>query len=225
MRLRGRAYVTQVPAAHFGCCVLMALLVVFAVWPPPTEEDMLPPGDGLLIYSYASILFAIAFLLLFSRHILNLWNGFLAAPLLLALIGCVTLAHARSLSPPVTTYSSALIPLMICALPMMMSSTDLWLDCRSVLRYLLFVFCLASFCHLAWQLGHLAGIEAYPSLEQTFTFCFAMLLSGVTGRKLILAVVTLGTIASLALRPTSTLFVGAALSWGVIIAYRFGMRQ
>ena len=225
MRFRDQAYITQQPVVHFACCALAVLLIVFAVWPPPIEEKMLPPGDGLLTYTYAFVLFAIAFLLLFSRHVLNRWNRFLAAPLFLALIGCVALIHARSITPPITTYSSALIPLMICALPMMVPTTDVWLDCRIISKFLSFVFCLASFCHLAWQFVHLAGIDVYPSLEQTFTFCFAMLLCGFTGRKTLLGFVTLGAIASLALRPTSTFFIGVVLSSCVIIAYWLGIRR
>ncbi len=225
MKARGTAYVSQLPAARFACCLFTVLLVVFALWPPPTEEDMLPLGDGFLTYSYAFLVFTVALLLLFSRHVLNWSNGFLAAPLLLSVISCVALVHARSISPPVTTYSSALIPLMICALPVLVSSTDIQLDCRIVSRFLLFIFCLASFCHLAWQLSRLVGIEVYPSLEQTFTFCFAMLLTGFSGRKFLLTLLMLGAFASIALRPTSTLFVGAVLSLGAVVAHRLGIRR
>jgi hypothetical protein len=225
MRFRGRAYVTRVPAVHFACSILALFLVIFAVWPPPTEEDMVPLGDGALTYSYTLVIFVIAFLLLFSRHVLNRSNGFLFAPLLLALIGCVALMTGRAVSPQVTTYSSALIPLMLCALPIMISPTDIWLDCPTICRFMLFVLCLASFGHLAWQFSHLLGVPVFPSLEQTFTFCFAMLLTGFAGRKRLLAAITLGAVASLALRPTSTLFISTAFSLGAILVYRLRARR
>ena len=186
---------------------------------------MLPFGDGVLTYSYAFILFGIALLLVISRHTLNWSNGFLAAPFVLALIGCIALIHARSLSPPPTTYSSALIPLLICALPVMVERTDIWLDCRAITKFLLFAFVLTSFCHLAWQFSSLAGVEVYPSLEQTFTFCFVIVLTGLAGREIMLMLVCLGVISSLAIRPTSTLFVGATVSLAFVVAYRFRMRR
>ena len=225
MKFRGSTYVTQIPAVHFACCALGLMLLVFAVWPPPTEEDMLPLGDVLLTYGYTLTLFIIALSLVFSRHVLNWSNGFLSAPLLLSLISCVALIHARSMSPMVTTYSSALIPFIICALPMMISTTDFWLDCRTISKFLLFVFCLTSFSHLAWQFSSLMGVTVYPSLEQTFTFCFAMLLAGFARRYVLLTLVTVGAIASLALRPTSTLFIGIALAMAAIVAYRMGSRR
>ncbi len=225
MTLRLTAFVTRLRVVNSAFAAVALALIVFALWPPAFNPDLSPPGVGLLNYAYAAMLFAIFASTLATRGIVNLSQSFLLAPLILSLIGVASLAHVWIVNPDITTYSSALIPLLICALPILVSSDDVTIDHDTMLKFILFLLCLASFFHFFWQILEAGGIPVTPGHEQTFVFCFLVLLSGFLRRKTTLALTLLAIGVSLALRPTSTLLGCTMLSLGAILADRLGFRR
>jgi hypothetical protein len=188
---------------------------------------------------YVKYLFALSLLLGFVLVALtgaiNLSSPFLVAPLTLAAIGGISLSYSTLVAPEMSTYSSALIPLVVTAIPLFIRNSATRTHSRVVAEYLFRIFGLASVCHLLWQavsgfLGWEELVTYYgwvraPSHDGTIAFVYLMLLSSLFRRNLMFCLSVGLIVLSLALRPTSTLVFASFFASMAVILHRLRLRR
>jgi hypothetical protein len=209
-------------AAPFRMTSLFVLLFVVT---PHIGQPMI-----YLKYCYAGGLLLGFVLLALSASGINLRPRFPVAALVLSMLGCFSLAYSTLAAPGTNTYASALIPLLLVAMPLLIGKNAAAADSTEVARYLFAIFSIGALVYVAWQgvgrfLGWDEGIDYYgwmefPWLTGTTPLVFLMLLSGLLRRPLLL-LSSVGLVAlSLMLRPTSTLAFGAGFALAFVFCYR-----
>jgi hypothetical protein len=209
---------------------IASFFVLFYVVMPQLAE----PASSLMKY-----LFVIAevpcFALLAMTRPINLSPLFPLGLLLLFVMGCLSLFYSTFLEPGTTTYSSALIPLIITTMPLLIATGAARTNSEMATRYLVGIFTTAAFFHVFWQaLANLLGweeLETYygwllaPLINGTIVLVFVLILSGLFRRNrlffLSLALIGLDEV----LRPTSTLAFGTLFAIAVIALHRLGLHR
>jgi hypothetical protein len=198
-----------------------AFLVFFAL-NPPLDFGPAYVGSPLVKYCFAAFVVLSVGMLLLQHMVFNYSQLTLVFPFALCLMGLGSLGYAFLLRPGTTTYASALIPMLLCSLPLFIPSAR-WMDLpadRSV-ELMIRLFALAAILHLSWQVLEAAGMPLVPSHERTFIILFLMIVSSYCGIwrwfAASLALVTL----SLILRPSSTLAFGSIFALVSIGIYRY----
>jgi hypothetical protein len=149
--------------------------------------------------------------------------------------GSVAFAYSIVLAPGTTTYSTALIPLIGVAMPLLIATRATHTDGAHVTEYLLAIFGIAAVAHVLWQmvlalLGWSEGQAYYgwfavPWASGSTVLVFLMILSGLCRRNLTLALSIALIGLSLALRPESTLAVSAAVAAVLVVTHRLRSRR
>jgi hypothetical protein len=183
---------------------------------------------------FAKYLLAIALVLCFAllavtRPRINRSPLFPLAALLLSMVGGISFAYSLFVAPGMGTYASALIPLVVAAIPLLIDTHMIRTDGYAATEYLFSILGIAAFFHVLWdvvQIG-LTGNEnpfpgwlAPPSKSSGMVIVFFMLLCGLFRRNLllILSVALVGV--SELLAPTSTLAFLTMFAAGVIVLHR-----
>jgi hypothetical protein len=168
-------------------------------------------------------------LLAMTRPRLNPSPLFPLAPLLLSIAGGISFARSIFVDPGTSTYSSALIPLIVAAIPLLVATRTVRTDGAVVTEYLFSIFGLAALFHVLWQVA-LPGwsdngwFEA-PSKSSGLVIVFFMLLCGLFRRNLllVLSVALIGV--SELMAPTSTLAFLMMFAAAVIVLHRLRFRR
>jgi hypothetical protein len=187
---------------------------------------------GVLMFCFA--------LLAVTRRI-NLSPLLPLASLLLAALGTISLVYSTFVAPGTTTYSSALIPLIITAMPLLIGHDATQVRSDAVIQYLVAVTCLGALCHVLWQVVsiELGWIESgtflrtstssawlqAPGHTSTIPIVYLMVLSGLLRRSTLLTLAVVLLSLSVMLRPTSTGVFTALFASGVIILHRLRLRR
>ena len=189
---------------------------------------------------FAKYLLAIAmtlcFVLLAAAHSrINLSPRFPMALLLLSVLGGIAFVYSIFIAPGTSTFSSALIPLIGVAIPLLIATRATWTDGAAATEYLFWIYGVAGLCHVIWQivtnfLGWSEGLPYYgwfavPYASASMVLVYLMILSGLRRRNLLLALSIALIALSLLLRPSSTLAVSVTAAAAVIVSYRLGMRR
>src|SRR6185437_11679438 len=184
-----------------------AFLIFFAL-NPPLDFGPAYVGSPLVKYCFAAFVVLSLGMLLLQHMVFNYSQLTLVFPFVLCLMGLGSLGYSLLLRPGTTTYASALVPMLLCSLPLFIPSAR-WIDLRADKTVeLLRLFALTATLHLAWQLLEAAGMPLVPSHERTFIILFLMIVSSYGGMWRWFAVSLLLVTLSLALRPSSTLAFG-----------------
>ncbi|MBV9247852.1 MAG: hypothetical protein JO227_01205, partial [Acetobacteraceae bacterium] len=214
--------------APFRIAAIFVLLYI------ATPQFITDPVAIDLKYLLAALLMG-CFAWLGATRAINLSPAFLLAPLLLTVFGGISLAYSTFVSPGTSTYSSALIPLVIVAMPLLIANATARTDGPHVARYLIALCCVAAVCHVMWQvIAHVLGWEDGETYygwlqgrghEGTLMIVNLMVLAGLFRRRALLALSILLGGLSLLLRPTSTLVFASAFAAGVITLDRLRLRK
>lgn len=207
---------------------LAAFFVVLYVITPQFAE----PVSNYLKYLFAALLM-LCFAGLAATRRMNRAPGFLFAPLILAAIGCVSLAYSMFIAT--TTYSSALIPLIIVAMPLLVSNRAALTDSAHIARYLMVLCSVAAVAHVLWQGvatvlrweddGVYYGFLMARGHTGTIMIVNLMIVSGLFRRRKLFALSILLAGVSLVLRPTSTLVFVALFAVGLVVLDRLRFRN
>jgi hypothetical protein len=160
---------------------------------------------------------------------------FLLAPLLLSILGSIAFAYSIFATQDLSTFSSALIPLIGIATPMLITTHATATDGVVATKYVLALFSIAGVCHVSWQMvAHLLGWSegnvyydwfAVPHASASILLVYLMILAGLYRRRLLLALSVALVGLSLALRPSSTLASSALVAALIIMAHRLQLRR
>jgi hypothetical protein len=144
-------------AAPFKLTAFFILLYVVA----PTFAD---PVDTYLKY-LLSFQLVLCFALLAGTRRINFSPPFLLAPALLTVFGCASFAYSIFLKPGTTTWSSALIPLIVTAIPLLIADNAARTDSARMARYLIVLYSVAALGMVFWQAvqASLGGEDALTS--------------------------------------------------------------
>jgi hypothetical protein len=198
---------------------LSSFFVLFYVVVPPLREG---PGDQVAKYLLAIPLMLCFLLLAVTRQRINRSPLFPLAPLLLSVAGCIAFANSIFVAPGTGTYSSALIPLISAAIPLLIATHATQADGAVVTEYLFTVFGLAAFFHVLWLVA--AWVTDYwvtpPFKALGVLIVFFMILCGLFRRNLllVLSVALIGF--SELLEPTSTVAFLTMFAVAVILLHR-----
>lgn len=212
----------------------MSALVLFYVIMPGLASG------GEILETSVKYLLAIGLTLCFAliavtRLRINLSPLFPLAPLLLSVLGGISFAFSIFIAPGTTTASSALIPMIVAGIPLLIDTPATWTDGAAATRYLRTIFGIAALCHVLWQVqARLSGWEEASvhygeftviSASSSFVIVFFMILCGLFRQYRLLAVsVTLIAFSEL-LRPSSTLAFLTMFAAAVIGSSWLGFRR
>jgi hypothetical protein len=188
------------------------------------------------VSQFAKYLLAIGLTLCFAllamtRPRLNLSPLFPLAPLLLSIAGGISFARSIFVDPGTGTYSSALIPLIVAAIPLLIATRTIRTDGAVVTEYLFSIFGLAALFHVLWLWlivergwSNDGWFEA-PSKSSGLVIIFFMLLCGLFRRNLllVLSVALIGF--SELVAATSTLAFLMMFAAVVIVLHRLRFRR
>jgi hypothetical protein len=215
---------TTLDAAPFS--IISFFMLFYAVAP------FLGTAASSIKYLFTALQMSCFALLVVARQRVNLSPLFPVAALLLAVAGGISLTYSIALAPGTTSYASALIPLIVAAIPLVIPSNASWADGAAVTEYLFRIFGVASLFHVLWQAADysLGLTEKDPAQYSRFVVASTMLvdfmiLAGLfrRGRLLALSIAVIGL--SLALRPSSTLGFSAIFATAVVALYRLRYRR
>jgi hypothetical protein len=209
---------------HALVLLLGGFLVLFSL-NPPVDVGVTAVGVAWIKYTFAAVFVGMGVALVVQYRVLNYAQLVLLLPLVLSAIGVVSLAATQFLHPGTTTYASALIPLIVCALPLFIPSGRLRVDGHAMLSLLIRMFGGAASLHLVWQVGAAVGAPIDPSHERTFIILFLMVLSGFGGSARWFVASLVLVAASEALRPSSTLALGSGVVLLSVLLYRAGYKR
>jgi hypothetical protein len=198
-------------------------VLIYVVVPPLREG----PGVQVAKYLLAIPLMLCFVLLAVTRQRINRSPLFPLAPLLLSTAGCIAFANSIFVAPGTGTYSSALIPLIIAAIPLLIATHATQADGAVMTEYLFKVFGLASFFHVLWLVA--AWVTDYwvtpPFKSLGMLIVFYMILCGLFRRNLLL-VLSIALIGfSELLEPTSTVAFLTMFAVAVILLHRLRFRR
>jgi len=203
---------------------LSSFFVLIYVVVPPLREG---PGVQVAKYLLAIPLMLCFVLLSVTRQRINRSPLFPLAPLLLSMAGCIAFANSIFVAPGTGTYSSALIPLIMAAIPLLIATHATQADGAVVTEYLFRVFGLAAFFHVLWLVA--ASVTDYwvtpPFKSLGVLIVFFMILCGLFRRNLllVLSVALIGF--SELLEPTSTVAFLTMFAVAVILLHRLRFRR
>lgn len=192
-------------------------------------------AEGLSIYlkyAFAAAVTTCIALIAMAHQRINLSPLFPLAALILSVLGAFSFLYSILVAPGTSTYSSALIPLIVVALPLLIASHGTRIDGGAVTEYLFKLFGLASLVHVLLQLADFALglIEAGSYMEQRYFMAAMvlvnfMILCGLFLRNLllVLSIALIGL--SLVIRPSSMLAFSAMFAAGIIILHRLRCRR
>lgn len=210
-----------IPAAARGLSTrtLVRAISVFLVF--YAVAATLGPVGNYAKYLFTAVVVASAALLAVEHRMLNVAARFPLAQFVLFTLGVFSFTRSILVPNNVTTYSSALIPLLVVAAPMLIPRADIRLDAGAAILYLERILGLAAVFHVLWQIAGVLDFDLAPSHERTFLLVFFLVLVGMR-RKAVASSLALALIlASLALRPSSTLAFASTLAILGILAFRW----
>jgi hypothetical protein len=214
--LRGLA----MPAAARGLSTRALIRAISAFLVFYAAVATLGPVGNYAKYLFTAIVIASAALLAVEHRILNVAARFPLAQFALFALGVFSFTRSVLVPNNVTTYSSALIPLLVIAAPMLIPRADIRLDAGAALLYLERILGLAAFCHVLWQVAGALYPDVSPSHERTFILVFFFVLAGLRRKAFAFSAALALILASLALRPSSTLAFASTLAILGILAFR-----
>jgi hypothetical protein len=211
--------------------VITFFVLYYALAPGYSDPDA--PVGNFLNYLFAILLLPCVALIAVARQRINLPPLFPVAPLLLSVVGCISLAYSTVAAPGTTTYASALIPLIIAAIPLLIPTQAVRTDSTAATEYLFKIFGVFSLFHVLWQMpDYLFGFdEADPrhfarhASSGATMLVYFMILSGLFRRNLLLALSIALIGLSMVLRPTSTGGFAAIFAIALIVLYRLQYRR
>jgi hypothetical protein len=191
--------------------MITAILLPFYTIAPGNHDDN-AYGAALLFLKYVFAMFFLSWfaLIALTRQRINTSPLFPLAALALSVAGVFSFTYSIAVEPGTTTYSSALIPLIFAALPLVIPTEAPRVDGVAVAEYLFRIFGIAAIFHVLWYvvdyalgLGE-ADPGSYVGIAPAFAPVCFMMLCGMFRRKILLAL-SIGLIGlSLVLRPSST---------------------
>jgi hypothetical protein len=208
---------------------ITSVLVLFYVVAPGNNDpnpNLYGAALDLMKYLFAMLCIAWFGLLALTRQRINRSPLFPLAALALSVAGVFSFIYSIAVEPGTTTYASALIPLIIIALPLVIPTRATITDAETAIKYLIHICGLASLFHVLWLVVNYATgmTEADPNNYNTIAFVSApfgfMILSGLFRRNLLLAssIALIG--ASIIIRPSSTWGFTALFAAVVVVLYR-----
>lgn len=193
---------------------ISAFLVFYAV------AAWLGPLDSYAKYLFTAIVVVSAALLAVEHRVLNVAARFPLAQFALFALGVFSFTRSVLIPNDVTTYSSALIPLLVVAAPMLIPRDDIRFDAGAAFLYLERIIGLAAVSHVLWQVAGALDPDISPSHERTFLLVFFLVLAGLRRKAVAFSLALALILASLALRPSSTLAFASTLAILGILAFR-----
>jgi hypothetical protein len=215
--------------------VITSILVLFYAMAPGNNDpnpNLYGAVSNLLKYAFATLLIGSFALLAIVRQRINPSPLFPLSALALSVAGVASFTYSIAVAPGTTTYASALIPLLVAALPLVIPTRATHADAVATTEYLFRITVIAAIFHVLWFLvDYASGLtDADPGSYQSHTFiavspvCF-MILSGLFRRNVLL-VISVGLIVlSVLLRPSSTTLFVTIFATAVIVFYRLQCRR
>jgi hypothetical protein len=207
--------------------MIISILILFYAMAPGNHDDN-GYGAALQLMKYMFAIFFLSWfaLLALTRQRINTSPLFPLAALALSVAGVFSFTYSIAVEPGTTTYSSALIPLILLALPLVIRTLATQADGATVAKYLFRIIGISAIFHVLWYLvDYASGISeadpgSYTGIAPAFAPVCLMILSGLFRRKILLAI-SVGLIGlSLVLRPSSTTGFIAIFATAVIVLYR-----
>jgi hypothetical protein len=222
------AFRSDLEAAPFRILASFALLYVLT-------PQLFGAAEWVPKYLFACG-FALGFCVLALAHQrLILAPRFLLAPLLLSILGGVAFAYSIFAAPGINTYSSALIPMIGIAMPLLITPRATVTNVAAVSEYVFSFFLIAGLSHVFWQvvtnlLGWSEDTAYYgwfgvPHASTTVLLVYLMVPAGLFRRNLMLAVSVALIGLSLVIRPSSTLVFTTIFAAVFILAHRLRWRR
>lgn len=220
-----RPRVPRSPGATLAKFTVCGFAIFFSIFPALGEAAWLESSAAILKYTFSASLWLSVTLLVSQYGKVNYFPSFLAAPLLLSIIGLVAFLGLHLLSPGRTSYGSALIPLLVCAVPMFVPSSETEIDPARSIHFYTLLLLAASLSHLVWQAVFvvLQGDDTLLSHERTFVMVALMIVAGFRGSWILFALSLCLIGGSTILRPSSTLAAGASVALLAVAVYRVGL--
>jgi hypothetical protein len=212
---------------------LTSFFVLIYVVMPPLAPDA--PVGQLAKYVLAIALMLCFALLAVTRLRINPSPLFPLAALLLSVAGGISLAHSIFIAPGTNTYSSALIPMIVAAIPLLIATRTIRTDGATATKYVFRIFAVAALCHVLWQVG--AGLVGWteggvyyggvtvPYASASLVIVFFMILCGLFRRNLLLVLSVALVGVSELLRPSSTLAFLTMFAAAIILLHRLRFRR
>jgi hypothetical protein len=199
-------------------------VLIYVVMPYLAHEG---PVAQFMKYLLSTALMLCFALLAVARQRINPSPLFPLAALLLSMAGCAAFANSIVIAPGMNTYSSALIPLIIAAIPLVIATRATRTDGAVVTEYLFSIFGIAAFLHVLWMA--VSWVEDYaimpPSKAGGVVIVFFMLLCGLFRRNLLLLLSVALVGFSELLEPGSTLAFLTMFAVAVILLHRLRFRR
>src|SRR6185437_12039849 len=209
-----------IPAAARGLSTRALIRAISAFLVFYAAVATLGPVGNYAKYLFTAIVIASAALLAVEHRILNVAARFPLAQFALFALGVFSFTRSVLVPNNVTTYSSALIPLLVIAAPMLIPRADIRLDAGAALLYLERILGLAAFCHVLWQVAGALYPDVSPSHERTFILVFFFVLAGLRRKSFAFSAALALILASFALRASSTLSFACTIAFLPIFAFR-----
>jgi hypothetical protein len=209
--------------------IATALLIFYAVAPA------VGPLAFYLKYLFTASILICCLFLIAARQRLCLWPAFLLGPCLLSMIGAVSFASTFAAAGG-NTYSSALIPLIVVAVPMFVPALDSKVDAARIVIFLVCVFATAATLHVFWQLvgsglalsesNRTGSVSAFGPryAVSANVIVYLALVAGIFHRTSLLGLALFLAVVSLLIRPSSTLGFTIVFAVTAIAAHRIGLR-
>jgi hypothetical protein len=208
--------------------IISILVLFFAIAPGDNDPNPNLYGTalGLLKYVFAMSLIGWFALLAIMRQRINLSPRFPLAALMLSVAGAASFIYSIAVEPGRTTYASALIPLFVTALPLVIPNRATQADSVAVEVYLFRITGIAAIFFVLWHVLDYAGgttesdPDTYSTVGQAYPPVCFMILCGLFRRKIMLAL-SVGLVGlSLILRPSSTTGFIAIFAITVIVLHQ-----
>lgn len=213
--------------------MVTSVLMLFYAIAPGTHRPAGPYGSDLQLLKYISALFFLLWfaLLMLSRQRINTSPLFPLAALTLSIAGVYSFIYSIVIKPGMTTHASALIPLIIIALPLAIPTRATRADGAAVTKYFFRFTGLAAIFYVLWfAVDYGFGLdEGDPGSYTDVGFAYApvcfMILCGLFRKKALLTLAVALVALSLIMRISSTTGFIALFAIIVIAVYQLNYRR